>query len=201
MIVNKKLLEDFKNNKPVRLNIGSGKTKISNYYSVDCVELYGIDIVADLNKPLLEIPDNSVEAIYSRHALEHVEKFPELMEEFWRVGKRGCSLEIVVPHFSNVYAYSDPTHVRFFGIYTMNYFCKEENQLAKRLVPSYYTNSKFIVKGIKIEFYKDGLVDKFIGRILDLVVNFNFETQEFYERRLSSLYHAWQITYLMELDK
>jgi hypothetical protein len=35
--------------------------------------------------------------------------------------EQGELIEIIVPHFSNPHYYSDPTHVRFFGLYTMSY--------------------------------------------------------------------------------
>jgi hypothetical protein len=196
---NKELDKDIREKRPLKLNFGAGLTKIPGYYSIDCIPLGGIDLVLDLEKPLTELPDNSVEAIYSRHVLEHVKQLVPLMQEFWRIGKYGCEIKITVPHFSNTYAFSDPTHVRFFGLYTMNYFCREESQPSSRKVPSYYGDFDFTVEQIKIEFYMNTLVDKILGRFFQYIFNISFSTQEFYERRFSSIYHAWQITYLMRV--
>ena len=66
--------------------------------------------------------------IYSRHPLEHVRNFLPLMAELHRVTRPGGRIEIIVPHFSNPYGYSDPTHVRHFGLYTFFYFADEEDQ-------------------------------------------------------------------------
>jgi hypothetical protein len=40
-----------------------------------------------------------------------------------------------------------------------------------------------------------------VGSAMNRLVNLNFATQNFYERRLSRLYHAWQIRFLLEPDK
>lgn len=190
-IINLKLIEDFQSNKPIKLDLGSGGKGKDGCYSIDLVELKGVDIVADLNKPLDDIPDNSTEYIYSRHALEHVNELLQLMKEIYRITKPGGKIEIIVPHYSNVFSYSDPTHVRFFGLYSMFYFVPEEFQ-PKRKVPAFYSDVRF-----KIEFYKYTIIDKIIRLLLTKIINSNIRLQEFYKRRLSNLIHAWQIKYIM----
>ncbi len=171
-----------------------------NTYTLDIGSFPGVDIVADLNQPLDQIPDGIVSHIYSRHALEHVDNLIGLMEELHRVLKVNGTLQIIVPHFSNTYGYWDPTHVRQFGVGSMYYFCKTENQ-PDRKVPCFYSRASFRVKEIKLRFYREDWLDKLLAPLLEKLVNKNYFTQVFYERHISSLFPAWEIEFLMANDK
>ena len=200
-IINAVAKEDIEQGSPVRLNLGAGLTKRANFYSVDHLELDGVDIVADLNKPLDMLPDNSVEYIYSRHTLEHINELLPLFRELYRITKPGGTIEIIVPHYTNPYYYSDPTHVRFFGLNTMFYFVDPEKQPVKRKVPTFYSDVRFEVESVEIEFYRLSLFDRLFVPFFSRLVNKNIAWQDFYERRLAGLYHAWQLRYVMHPDK
>jgi predicted SAM-dependent methyltransferase len=88
----------------MKLDIGAGRFKRDETYrSVDIAE--GADIVA----PMWEIPveDNSVEDLYSSHALEHVEmtKVPATLKEWLRIMKPGARGEVIVPNFDYIARY------------------------------------------------------------------------------------------------
>jgi SAM-dependent methyltransferase len=186
---------------PIRLNLGSGPVKRDGFYSVDHLPLDGVAIVADLDEPLDLLPDNCVASIYSRHAFEHVDNFLPLMRELHRLVRPGGDIEIIVPHFSNVYGYSDPTHVRLFGLYSMYYFVASENQPKIRKVPPFYTDARFTIQSIKIDFYHSGWIDRVFSSLLKRIVNRTIVLQDFYERRLAAFFHAWQIRYCMRPEK
>lgn len=200
-LVNQSLQEVLSRGDTVKLDLGCGPKPRDGFFAIDQLELPGVDAVADLNQPLDLLPDNCAGYIYSRHALEHVTNFLPLMKEIHRIAAPGGTIEIIVPHFSNVFGFSDPTHVRFFGLYSMFYFVAKENQPKQRKVPAFYTEVRFKIKSIKLEFYKYTLLDRVLAPVLTKLVNMNFTSQMFYERRLSGIYHAWQITYLMEAEK
>ncbi|MBV1910355.1 MAG: class I SAM-dependent methyltransferase [Kangiellaceae bacterium] len=200
-ILNPELKKDLLEGKSIRLNFGAGKSPRPGFYSVDHIEMDGIDAVADLNKPLQAIPNDCCEYIYSRHTLEHIHEFLPLMQEIHRITKPEGTIEIIVPHFSNVYGYSDPTHVRFFGLYSMYYFVAKENQPKIRRVPAFYTDKKFQIESLTIEFYQTSRLDRLLAPIFTKLVNYNISTQDFYERRLSHFFHAWQIRYILTPEK
>ena len=197
-ILNENIQRDLRTGTPINLNIGSGLRPKSGYYSVDHLELPSVDIVADLNEPLDLIPDNCVSRVYSHHTFEHLTELCPLMRELHRVLRPDGSVEIIVPHYSNVFGYSDPTHVRFFGLFTMYYFVSSKNQPEFRKVPAFYTDVNYFIESIRIEFYKMGLIDKLFAPILNKWVNKSIKTQTFYERRLPPFFHASQIKYLMK---
>ncbi len=183
---------------PIKLDLGAGRGKREGFFAVDHLPLEGVDILADLNEPLSLLPDNCCGHVYSRHVLEHVNALLPLMEEIHRITRPDGTVEIIVPHFSNVYGYSDPTHVRFFGLYSMYYFVDHEHQPAHRKLPAFYTEAKFIVQSVSIRFYRCGLIDRILAPAVSRLVNLNILTQDFYERRLSPWFHAWEIRYLMK---
>lgn len=198
-IINPSIREDIKKNQPLRIELGSGGPSRKGFCGLDILELDEVDIVADLNKPLEEFPDNSVVEIYSSHTFEHINNFLGLMSELYRIVRPDGRIEIVVPHFSCPFAYSDPTHVRFFGLNTMHYFVDREKQ-PRRKVPDYYCNIRFRIKSVYIKFARAGL-DKWFGFLIERLVNLNSRTKAFYERHLCWLWPASEVHYIISPDK
>jgi len=194
-IIQSQVQSDLEQGRPLKLDLGSGAVRRHGFYAVDRLALEGVDIVADLNEPLDLLPDNCAERIYSRHVLEHVRELLPLLREIHRITKPEGRIEIIVPHFSNPYAYSDPTHVRFFGLYTMYYFVASEHQPKIRRVPAFYSDVQFSVESIQIDLLRRGVIDKLLLPPLAQAINSRFFWQDFYERRLCRFLPAEQIRY------
>jgi SAM-dependent methyltransferase len=200
-LVNPEIAKDLEQGKPLRIDLGSGPRPRPGFYALDQVEFDGIDIVADLNQPLELLPDDCAEHVFSSHALEHVEKLLPLLAEIHRITRRGGVIEIVVPHFSNPYYYSDPTHVRFFGLYTMNYFVDMDKQPGAHKVPALPTSTRFEIDSVRISFYRFNLLDRLVVPFLRYFVNRSPATQHFYELRLSRLFPAAELRFRMRVCK
>jgi hypothetical protein len=184
----------------ITLELGSGSKREQNSrYTLDLHPLDGIDIVADLNAKLNLIPDKCVTELYTRHTLEHIDNLVGLMEEIQRICVPGASITIIVPHFSNPWAHSDPTHVRVFGIHTAFYFSDTSRQLSRK-VPTHYSTARFLVKDIGIRFYREGWVDKIVAPFVERLVNLNWSTKNFYERHFSYIFPAWEIHFSLETE-
>jgi len=199
-ILNEKILDDLKEGKMLSLNLGSGYENHEDFYTVDINEDLGVDIVADLNGPLDLIPDNSVSNIYSNQLFEHIENLFGLLSELRRISINGAKFEIIVPHFSNPYYYSDPTHVRQYGLFTMHYFTDETYQW-RRKVPSYYSDTKFILRDAKIIFYKDTIIDHLFANVLYPIVNSTRAFQHIFEKRFCYFYPPANVKYILEVSK
>ena len=96
------------------LNLGSGPKRKNNYLGIDIIDFDSVDIVGDIFDCLKLFPNNSVNNIYSSHFLEHITDLPKLMKEVERILVPGSNFEVIVPHFSNPFFYSDYTHKIFF---------------------------------------------------------------------------------------
>lgn len=200
-LLNPQVARDLEQGKRLRIDIGAGPRPRPGFYALDRLELDGVDIVADLNQPLDLLPDNCADEVFSSHTLEHVEQLLPLLAEIHRITRPGGLVEIVVPHFSNPYAYSDPTHVRFFGLYTMSYFVEPAKQLHPWKVPAFYSRTRFEMESVRIAFYRFNLFDRLFVPILRFLVNRSAWSQNFYELRLSRLFPAAEIRFRLRASK
>lgn len=197
-IVNPQVKADIEAGKAIRLNLGTGGADPDGAYSVDHHGLPGVDIVADLNEPLALIPDNCVSELVSSHTFEHVQNFMGLMHEVHRIVAPGGTIRIIVPHFSCTLGYSDPTHVRFFGLYTMYYFVDREHMRPTHVVPSFYSKIRFDIREAELVFYDWGtLIQRRLGRWMTRFWNKSIKRQHFYESRLSFAYPVDEVRYLI----
>ena len=128
-----------------RLNLGCGKKIKEGYVNLDLYPLPGVDVVADINKAL-PFENDTFDEILTEHVLEHMTELDPLLHELHRITKKGGVIKIFVPHFTNFGAYTDPTHKRFFGYFTMDYYT-EKNEM------SFYTPVRFRIRKKKLFFY------------------------------------------------
>lgn len=176
----------------VVLELGPGtKKKYSESIAVDRVELEGVDIIADFSKNLSFLPSNSVDHIYSRHVLEHVPDLEVMMREISRILKPGGKCEIIVPHFSNPYFYSDYTHNSFWGLYTICYFSKD--RFFKRTTPTFYQDIHFSISSIKLGFSSPFFFRDKVKKAWGLLFNSCKYLQEFYEENLCQIFPCYEI--------
>ncbi|MFP3982372.1 MAG: class I SAM-dependent methyltransferase [Desulfurivibrionaceae bacterium] len=175
-----------KEDQPVIIDIGCGQKKKPGRIGIDQFDLPEIDIVTDIEKGLSFLPQRSVDEIHCRSVLEHIHNFDFLLREIMRVLKEDGRAYVFVPHFSNPYYYSDPTHVRPFGLYTFYYYADFEHQL-KRKVPNFYSDLRIQIISQKLvfrfEFALLGFLKKGLGRVINSCQWF----QEYYEENL--VYH------------
>ena len=85
-----------RNSPLLRIELGGGKIPKPGYVNVDMCD--GADCKHDLEKPL-PFADDSVEAVYSSHCMEHVDRVFLLLNEICRVCVIGARVTIAVPHF------------------------------------------------------------------------------------------------------
>lgn len=178
--------------KPIIVELGCGRDKTPGTIGIDRLDLPGVDIVADIEDGLDFLPDNSVDEIYARSCFEHIQNFAGLMSEIVRVLKIDGKAFIYVPHFSNPYYYSDPTHARFFGLYSFFYFVDSAHQ-PKRKVPDYYFDTKIRIVSQRLVFDSPFLFRKVIKRLIGTIFNLSKFLQEFYEENLCYLFPCYGI--------
>jgi len=200
IIISEQLKTDLANGKNIALDLGCGKSKKEGYYGVDVANVGEIDIIADLEKPLSELPDGSVSSVFSYHCLEHINNLAQLMHELYRVLMQEGTLEIYVPHFSNPYHYSDPTHVRSFGLYSMDYFSPISVK-GIRKVSGYWPEIPFRVDSVWIQPLERKWVDRLLFPGMTTIINSSRSWQDRYERRLCRFFPAESIYFKMTVMK
>ena len=106
---------------PLKLNLGCGLIIVPNMINVDIVPLPGVDVVTDLDQAW-PWADETVDEIIASHLFEHVENPVTFMTEAWRVLIPGGTLDIRVPYYRHIFAFTDPTHKRFCTELTFDYW-------------------------------------------------------------------------------
>jgi len=180
------------------LELGCGATKAyQDSIGVDIVDSPAVDLLGDVFEVLAAIPDRMVRLITSSHFVEHVADLPLLIEETARVTEGGGEMTVVVPHFSNPFFYSDPTHQVFFGLYSFAYLAR--SRLFKRSVPTYAQSSAWELVDVHLVFRgeKWTRIGGRICRVIDQVMNSSRRAQEFYERFLTGVISCYEIRYTL----
>lgn len=85
----------------MKLNIGGqkGVDRFPKGWTIVDVRS-GADVKVDIAKSKLPFGDNSINAIYTSHTLEHIfpDRLPFVLSEFYRVLKPGMPVRVVVPN-------------------------------------------------------------------------------------------------------
>ena len=193
----KGILSNLATFEKVVIEIGCGSAKqVNDAIGIDQIDYPAVDIVCNLEKGLPFLPDNSVDAIYSFHFLEHLPDLGFFMSEIFRVLKPGGKNIGTVPHFSNPYYYSDYTHKIPFGLYSFCYFAEQTPY--RRKVIHYQQNLCFKITRQKIIFYSPFKVINIFRKIYGVVFNSSVLMQEFYEGSISNILPAHEISFELE---
>lgn len=179
----------------LRLDLGCGVTKRSGFVGVDAIDGPSVDVVGDVLGVLRTLDDDSVDEVYSSHLFEHIDDLTELMTELERVLAVGGRLRVVVPHFSNAYFYSDPTHRRPFGLYTFSYYAQDT--ILRRRVPTYGHEPRLRLDSVRFnfrsstEFRTRYRLKAALGRF----VNSSVWLKEFYEENLVAILPCYELQF------
>jgi len=178
--------------KAVVVELGCGLNKRKDSLGIDVVDLPSVDIVADLERGLPFLPDQSVDKFYASHVFEHLAHFEYLMDEIHRALKADGKLILRVPHFSNPFYYSDITHKRFFGLYSFEYFGQTYHRF-KRKIPRHYIEHGFKTEELQLIFYSDRFILKIVKRMVQTLVNARLSLQEMYEEMWTGIFPCSEI--------
>jgi SAM-dependent methyltransferase len=131
----------------MKLDLGCGQNKKAGFTGLDRLAMPGVDLVCDLDREPIPLPDDSVDEIFTMHFLEHTADLLQVMQEIWRVCRDGARVSIAVPYFNSIGAYRDPTHRRFFTWETFEHFTDSGN------VPSFYAAARFRIVRRRLLFW------------------------------------------------
>lgn len=128
----------------MKINFGCGDDYKDGWINVDKCDVKK-DITHDLDVFPYPFEDNSSDYILCKSILEHLEYQIKALKEMHRILKPGGHIEIIVPHFSCVNAFADPTHKHFYSYKTFDFFCG---------LREYYFDFKFKMKSKRLIFGK-----------------------------------------------
>lgn len=129
----------------IKVDLGCGNGKKTEYLGIDAARLPGVDLVCDLSQGI-PLKDNSVDAVYTRHFLEHISNPLLMIEEIHRILRKDCIAEVIVPHWS------------WYGAHTFMHKCFFHSRDFYFLDPddpyNYYTRAKFKVLSVSFNWGK-----------------------------------------------
>lgn len=178
------------------LDLGCGNLRQHpDAIGVDVLPAPAVDVVADAADVVAALPDASVSAVYSRHFFEHLDDPTSLFLALGRVVRPGGTVHVIVPHFSNPYYYSDPTHKQFYGLYTFSYLARDER--FRRGVPNYFGTPDFRIDDVHMAFVTTRRypLSYTANKVIQRLVNARPANQEAYEMRWSSLWPCYEVSW------
>lgn len=166
------------------LDLGCGPRKHDGAIGLDHICLPGVDVVAELEGAGLPFAAGSFTTIYAHHVLEHIRDLPAVMAELHRVSRPGARIEIVVPYYTCVGAFGDPTHVRFFTYYTFDHFSDRPD------MHTWFSDTRFHIRSRRIGF---GRLHRLLG-----IAWFANRFPHLYENFLPYIFPARTLTVVLE---
>lgn len=176
------------------LELGCGPHK-RHFYAIGMGKLdyAGVDPVGDVFEVLRSLPSNCVRVVHAYHFLEHVSDLIALLEETAQVLMPCGWLDVEVPHFTNPYFYSDPTHSKFFGLYAFS--CLAKDELLRRRAPQYGVAPCFELVDVRLEFDSQYPIRAMIKRTMGPLFNLTRWLQEFHEENLCYALPCYQLRF------
>jgi SAM-dependent methyltransferase len=185
-----------------RIELGCGGAKMRpDAIGIDLLDQPAVDIVGDVFSALALLPESSTGEIFASHFVEHIEDLPRLIAECSRVLRPGGRIEFIVPHHANPYFYSDYTHRRAFGLYSMSYLVRDD--ILRRKVPTYGLSTDLTLVDVRLGF-KSAFrysIRNLVLRALGMAVNSARYLQELYEEVGSRLIPCYEVRFVCEKSK
>ena len=96
----------------MKIHLGCGNKYIPGFIHVDLLDYPHIDYQTSVDN-LFFADDNSVDLIYTSHVLEHFgrHEFRNVLEECYRVLKKGGTLRVSVPDFESIVTHLSLIHI------------------------------------------------------------------------------------------
>lgn len=133
------------------LDVGCGDAKVNGAIGMDIAPLEGVDIVHNLTSYPWPFEDETFDEIYMLNIIEHLPNTIQVMEEIYRILKKGGLVHIVTVYWNHRHSISDPQHCTFYNEVTWEFFTGQRK--------GYYTKAQFEM--ISFKFTYDPLAKKY----------------------------------------
>jgi SAM-dependent methyltransferase len=185
------------------LDLGCGHNKTPGAIGIDLVPGSQADIVYDLDLYPWPLADDSFERVVCKHIAEHVAGLVQFMGEIHRVSRAGAVVEVVTPHFSNRYSFTDPTHVRHLAWRSFDYFTGGSAATAptfweralelRHPIPGFHSRTRFLLRSRFLDF---GRPFRWLG--IQWLAN---RFPDFYELYLAFIFPARDLYFVLQVVK
>ncbi len=176
------------------LDLGCGKNKWPGAIGIDFANFPDIDIKWNLDHYPYPIKDDSFDKIILHHSIEHLENPERTLKEVFRIGKNGCIVEIVSPHYSSLNAYADLNHRHLISMHSFDAYCGYGSSYIE-------ADMRFKILERRVSFWRLHDKIKFVPyKVLGISLIAN-KFPAFYERFLTFLFPAKETQIVLEVVK
>jgi SAM-dependent methyltransferase len=108
------------------------------------------DVLCELGKDPISLPDDSVDLVIALHVLEHIGYQGEIgpwfyfWQELYRVLKPNGIVTFECPYYSSLWAWADPTHTRAISEMTFLYLNQDAYSAPHTAMPDYRPEFDFV---------------------------------------------------------
>lgn len=113
---------DAVGSKPAVLDVGCGINKYPGAIGIDRIPGSRADVLVDIDRLPYPFRDRSFDQVRAVHVIEHVDDVIRTMEEFHRLLRKGGSVFVATPHYTDFSSFCDPTHRWHLNSYSFRYF-------------------------------------------------------------------------------
>ena len=111
------------------LDFGCGKKKQEEAaIGIDRQPGSSADVLCELMHFPWPFRDSCADKVYLSHFVEHQPDIFRVMAEVHRIGRNGCEVVIVTPHYTSPDSYTDPGHLFHLGYHSFDYFTRDSFQ-------------------------------------------------------------------------
>ena len=132
----------------LKINFGCGKEKLKGYVNVDNDKGCNPDVLYDLNKFPYPFKTNSIEEIYSKFVVEHLENPQQFLRECYRILKPHKKITIVTDNMIGLHYILNKYKENGFDWFN-EHICAFNRKMLERL----FFNADFCL--VKVDFVND----------------------------------------------
>lgn len=99
----------------LKLNFGCGRKILPGWTNVDIQKGTNVDKSFNFDQYPYPFKDNTFDYVLTDNVLEHLEDPIKVLDELYRICKRGAIIRIIVPYYHCKGAYNDITHQHYFN--------------------------------------------------------------------------------------
>ncbi|MBU2634604.1 MAG: hypothetical protein ABIJ14_00855 [Nanoarchaeota archaeon] len=173
-----------------KLNLGSGNDIRKGWVNVDLIDIAGADIIHNLDHFPYPFEDSTFNQMIAGDIMEHLHNPNKFIKELWRIGKDGCEIKIITPHFTAGEVSEDLSHKRGFAFRSLQQFDIKRDSYEDRFMNP---------EGIKFEID----VEITFGRLWTSM-GISFLVNKFplvYENLFAYIFQARKIVYKLKVIK
>lgn len=126
------------------LDLGCSRNKMLGAIGMDIDPDSHANILHDLDSFPYPLSEKSVEKIFAKHIIEHLNHPRKFLREIYRILKPGGTAFIETPHFSSRVAYSEPEHKLFYSYFMFSELLKGLDFKVLRREITFYKTFRFL---------------------------------------------------------